>query len=161
VKGYRFRLEAVLRVRRLQEEQARAALLQARRDESEAQQEHRRRVGLLRLRARVTTPEGPTAAFLAERDRRERLAGAVLASRAAELHAVQASGTRLRDWERAARDLATLERLDERQREEFVSEVLAAEQRATDEQATMRAARADRLAARAAARAAAPEESAP
>lgn len=69
---------------------------------------------------------------------------AVLASRAAEQHAVDVAATRLADWEAAARDLATMERLDERQRALFVQGVLAAEQRELDEQATMRAARDDR-----------------
>jgi flagellar protein FliJ len=144
MKGYRFRMEAVLRVRRLQEEQARAALLRARRDQSDAQDETRRRLGILRRRLQSPVAEGTAPAFSAELERRERLGAAVIASRAAEVHASQVTSTRMSDWERAARDLATLERLDEGQRKAFVADVLAAEQRVVDEQATVRAASEDR-----------------
>jgi flagellar protein FliJ len=144
VKGYRFRMEAVLRVRRLQEEQARAALLRARRDHADAEDETRRRLGILRRRLESPLAEGAAPAFTAEMERRERLAAAVVASRAAEVHASQVTSTRMADWEGAARDLATLERLDEGKRKAFVAEVLAAEQRVVDEQATVRAANEDR-----------------
>lgn len=144
MKGYRFRMESVLRVRRLQEEQARATMLQARLEESRARTETGRRWGLFRRAADAGLPDGEGSAWVAERDRQERLAMAVLASRAAEQHAVDVAATRLADWEAAARDLATMERLDERQRALFVQGVLAAEQRELDEQATMRAARDDR-----------------
>lgn len=130
---YRFRLESVLRVRRVQEERARAQLARARLEELEARRATEERKGRLRRHAEVGLPSGDGVMWKAQRDRGERLAAAVAASHVAELHAAELSTRRLEDWERAAADLRALERLDERQRDLWRGEQLREEQRTLDE----------------------------
>lgn len=135
---YRFRLESVMRVRKVQEDQARAQLARARLDELEA----RRATSTRRVRLRDVTdaglPSGGSGSWRGQRVRIDRLAAAVTASHVAELHAAELSGQRLREWERAAADLRALERLDERSREAWREEELRAEQQAVDEISTRR-----------------------
>ena len=135
---YRFRLESVLRVRRVQEDRARAQLARARLEELEARRATEVRRGRLRRNMDVGMPSGDPDNWKAHRDRSDRLAAAVTASQAAELHAAELSTRRLEDWERAAADLRALERLDERHRDEWRAEQLRDEQRVLDEISTRR-----------------------
>lgn len=144
MKAYKFRLAPVLQVRRVQEEQARAALARARLDAARAAQETSVRRGLLFKAREAGLPDGHTAKWRAEQDRHQRLTQAVLASRAAELRASELVTSRVSDWEQAARDLAALEKLDEKARAAYWEELLADEQREADEQAAVRHARANR-----------------
>lgn len=130
---YRFRLESVLRVRRVQEDRARAELALARIAEAEARERTVRRRGLLSRASEVGLPSGDTTTWGAQRDRMDRLAAAVTASHAAEAHAADLSRNRLEAWEHAAAELRMLERLDERHREEWRDEQLRAEQKTLDE----------------------------
>lgn len=130
---YRFRLDSVMRVRRVQEERARAQLALARLAEADAREATVQRRGLLRRTVDAGLPSGDTQRWGAQRDRLDRLAAAVTASHLAELHAVDISQRRLVDWEHAAKELRALERLDERNREVWQAEQLREEQRVLDE----------------------------
>lgn len=144
MKGYKFRLAPVLHVRRLQEEQARAALAHARLEAARASSETTRRRGLLGRAREMGLPSARTSEWRAEHDHQERLTHAVLASRAAELRASELVATRIEDWNRAAQEVAALEKLDDKAREAHVAEMLAQEQRDNDEQAAARHTRAQR-----------------
>lgn len=133
---YQFRLESVLRVRRVQEDRARAQLARARLDEAEALRATKERRGRLRRAEQAVMPTSEPTEWRSQRDRTDRLAAAVTASHLAEVHAAELSGSRLEQWERAAADLRALERLDERTREEWRAEQLRDEQRTIDEIST-------------------------
>lgn len=144
MRGYRFRLEPVLRVRQLQEERARASLAMARRAEAEAREQTTRRRGLLAAARAAGLPDGSRHAWSQERDRQDRLAGALLASQVAEAHAADLATRELGRWEEAVVALRTLERLDERKREEHRIEQGQAEQKVLDELVNARTATARR-----------------
>jgi flagellar export protein FliJ len=117
VKRYRFRLEAVLRVRRVEADRAAAQLAVANRAVHEAEAEVDRR--LVHYQA-IAAAAGPVAteAFVAERSRRELAAKAVVAAGAA-LAAAQADADASRAlWSAAAMRVRALERLDERRQAE-------------------------------------------
>lgn len=141
MKGYRFRLEPVLRVRRLQEERARAALAMSRRAEQDAVAETGRRRGLFAAARDAGLPDGSRLAWNAARDSQDRLATAVMVSQMAEAHAADLALGNLAHWEEAAIALRTLERLDERSREVWNEEQRRVEQRDLDELTSARAAR--------------------
>lgn len=132
MKRYSFRLEHVARVRRIQEEQARAELIAAR-------QRLLRAGADLSLRAeeydrgRSGAHRVDTRAFRSEREQDQRLSDAVLAARAAEANALLLVGQRSEEWTHAARELSALERLDERRREEHAAEETRVEQIDLDE----------------------------
>ncbi|CAN5435391.1 hypothetical protein BH10ACT3_BH10ACT3_15470 [soil metagenome] len=141
MKGYRFRLEPVLRVRRIQEERARAQLAMSRRAEADAAAETGRRRGLFAAARNAGLPDGSQRQWSAERDRQDRLAAAVISAQTAEAHAADLAFGNLSKWEEAAVALRTLERLDERSREVWNEEQRQVEQRDLDELTSARAAR--------------------
>lgn len=141
MKAFKFRLDPILAVRRIQEEQSRAALAKARIEAARAAQETTKRRRALLSAREAGLPSGPTTNWRAKHDRQRRMSEAVLASRAAELRASELVATRVEDWERAAQEVKALERLDERARAAHLAEVLAEEQRDADEQAAIRHAR--------------------
>lgn len=132
MKRYTFRLEHVARVRRIQEEQARAELLAARQrlikagaDLSIRSEEYER--------GRSSAHRADTRAFRSEREHDERLTQAVIAARVAEANARLLVGQRSQEWTHAARELSALERLDERRRAEHAAEEARHEQIDLDE----------------------------
>lgn len=136
----RFRLDAVLRVRRLQEESARAALRLANADrsaaaraEEEARQDY----------ARTPQPLGPSCLddFLAQRATAERAAQAVSLRGAATGRADEAVSERRNGWMEAAARLSVMERLEERRRAEHRAELERREVAAAEEITTARALR--------------------
>jgi len=137
VKRYRFRLEAVLRVRRLQEDAARAALAEATSAVGLAEAAEVRaaaRLGTLRDEA------APSGAQAWEAHRRVQLTAAEeLAARTAELGLARAER---RERQRSLADARTrvraLERLDERRRAEHAREVARQDERAVDDLVTSR-----------------------
>lgn len=141
MKGYRFRLEPVLRVRRLQEERARAALSMARRAEQDALAESGRRRGLMAAARSAGLPDGSRLEWSTARDSQDRLATAVMVSQVAEAHAADLALGNLANWEEAAIALRTLERLDEHSRAAWDEEQRRLEQRDLDELTSARAAR--------------------
>lgn len=135
MKRYQFRLATVLRVRRIEEEAARAHMLEAR---------------TVAVRARVARDQaaahcrdlpvalGPSSAdeFRKERQVLE-LAAASLSTRQAALLAAEGEAERVRAlWSAAAARVAVLERLDERRREEHRLAVDGEEIRFLDEVAS-------------------------
>jgi len=122
VKRYQFRLDAVLRVRRIEEDRAAADLAVANRALAEAEAELDRRLAHYQA---LTTSEGvvPNEAFVAERAMRDFAAMAVVSAGAARISA-EAEVERTRErWSAAAMRVRALERLDERRREEHELEV--------------------------------------
>jgi flagellar biosynthesis chaperone FliJ len=135
MKKYQFRLDAVLRVRRIEEERARADLLGANRALAEAEAELDRRLEHYRT---VTLPGGALAHddYLAARSRQDHAAASVVAAGTARL-AAEAERQRLHDiWAGTAARVKALERLDDRRREEHAAEVLREEVIVLDEVAT-------------------------
>jgi flagellar export protein FliJ len=134
MKRYRFSLEAVLRVRRAQEEAAGFALAHA---------NHERRRTIVAYQAalaryedvELNQGEQDHASFERERDNAERRAAAVAAALAAVDAASDAAAARQAEWSAAAQLVAALERLDERRRTEWRVEEQRAEMAAIDESA--------------------------
>lgn len=132
MKRYRFRLEQVLRVRRVQADQAAAALGLARRSEADAVAAEQSRLHALAERSR---PAGSYSAgqllveravWDAELDSLHRLA-------AARVAAGLVTGERRDEWTVTSRRVKALELLDDRRREEHRVETDRAEARRVDD----------------------------
>jgi flagellar FliJ protein len=137
MKAYKFPLASVLRVRRIQEEQARAALMHANRLLTQAQQEVTDRLDHLRSTStgsRLVSRQ----AFQAQQVMHELQAGAV---RYAQLRRDEArihqEETR-ESWSTEAKRVSSLERLDERMREEYNVELNRDDARRIDDLVTSR-----------------------
>jgi flagellar FliJ protein len=117
MKRYRFRLEQVLRVRRIEVERARAELAVANRALAEAEAELE-----LRIETYASLPPKAqmlaTELFLLDRARRERLAGAVVTAGGRQVLAGDVVEARRQEWSATAQRVAALERLDDRRRDE-------------------------------------------
>ena len=134
MKRYHFALEAVLRVRRAQEEAAGFALAHANQGRQRAIDAHL--VALARCNALVLHPgQQDHAAFRQERDTTERRSAAVVAARENVDAATAVAVARLADWTAAAKLVAAVERLEDRRREEWRLEEQRAEVAAIDESA--------------------------
>jgi len=134
MKRYHFALEAVLRVRRAQEEAAGFALAHANQQRQRALDAHR--TASARCDALVLA-RGPQdhESFARERDTTERRTAAVKAALAAVAAATDEAVARLAEWSEAAKLVAAVERLDERRRQEWRFEEQRAEMAAIDESA--------------------------
>jgi flagellar export protein FliJ len=121
VKRYRFPLGAVLRVRKIEEDQAVLALAEAERRRVAAEE-----LAALRAEAHRSagTTQGALAAheFLAARERRERSAAAVLESQEEVAQARMATIARRAALAAAAAAVGALEHLDEKARAEHALE---------------------------------------
>ena len=138
MKRYEFRMQKVLRVRRLQEDAARAGIAVARTAEQRASDavvgsyDHYRALSTL-------APATTAAAFLGLRDQVTYRATSV---RLAEgnLHvAAEATAEAVSTWHVSHRRVEALERLDERRRDEHEIEARRAEDAAVDEIVVSRA----------------------
>jgi flagellar export protein FliJ len=132
LKKFKFRLESVQKVRRLQEEQARVRLM-------EANLEARQSAALVesRLHAYLASPR-PSApmnyeAFEQERFKLEALATAVEAARIAHREALDVVDGRRVEWLEAKQRLSALDRLEERRKEEHAIDLRRAEDRLIDD----------------------------
>lgn len=137
MRKYRFSMGSVLRVRRITEEQSRAAYLAAQADAEKASAELGARlqaIGAASPQIGMRTVDE----FQGERDQLDRHHLAVLAARSAEANALEIATTSYEEWMDAARDVKALERLDDRQHTEWTLEATRAAQLATDEIATTR-----------------------
>ena len=138
MKRYQFRLEKVMKVRRIQQDQARAGVVEARRRADEAVAESARR-----LDAYATCPAPstavPAAAFLAARALHELKAQALVIARDGEEAAWEVVSLRLDEWSDAARRVSALERLDARRREEYALELRRDEDAQVDDLVVSRA----------------------
>jgi flagellar FliJ protein len=132
VKKYRFNLDAVLRVRRIEEERAAAALAAGNRAMAESEAELERRLDHYRG-IPLPTAALEHARYLAARQQLAHAADGVVIAGTARL-AAEAEVDRLRAlWAAAAARVKALERLDERRREEHAGEVRREEVLVLDE----------------------------
>jgi flagellar export protein FliJ len=132
MKKFKFRLDSVLRVRRIQEEQAKARLLTANAAAGEAE-----RVVDARL-ARYYEMQRPTGVQLEPQFARawfnlDTAADAVDVAREQRIAALAVVAERRAEWSEASMRVAALERLEERQRAEHRLEVQRDEDRLTDD----------------------------
>jgi flagellar export protein FliJ len=132
LKRFRFRLEQVLRIRRLQEDMARNALMQAHREA---------RLAADRVNERITeygdaprpSGEQPYSLFNRMHFDLDNRAGAITFARADYQHALRIVEDRKADWAAAHQRVAALERLETRRREEHAIEVRRADDRLVDD----------------------------
>ena len=140
MKRYQFRAEKVLRVRRLQEDIARAGVAAAR------QQEQAARDALSASQQRYAQLQSggvqqTTTAFLASREQAVHRATAVVSAQQQTRTAHDATAQSLALWHDAHRKVDGLERLDERRREDYAIEAGRAQDAAVDEIVVSRARR--------------------
>jgi flagellar protein FliJ len=129
MKRYQFRLASVLRVRRIQEEQARAELLAANQSVRTAHLHLASRVGHLEsLPKSVAVASTPT--FLANHARLASVASSISLARIAKQVAEEAATEKRLAWQVTAQRVESLERLDDRARTEHGLET----QRAADQE---------------------------
>jgi flagellar export protein FliJ len=117
MKRYKFRLEQVLKVRKTQEELAKAELATANRAVTAAEAVLEARAAHYASVPRMTHQQ-PTAAFLGERFRHDAAAAAVMAARASRAAANACAAERRMVWSERAREVQILVRLDDRRRVE-------------------------------------------
>lgn len=140
MKHYQFRAAKVLRIRRLQDDIARAAVADARRQEAAAQ------AGVDASQQRyaeltVVAPAQSPAAFLMAREQAGHRASAVVLARQRRQSATEATATALDSWHDAHRRVQGLERLEERGRADHHIEVRRDEDAQVDEIVIARARR--------------------
>jgi flagellar export protein FliJ len=134
MKRYHFSLEAVLRVRRAQEEAAGFALAHANQQRQKAMVALQE--ALTRCQALSLQPGSQDhLSFQRERAASERRAEAVSLAQHAVDVATDEATARLADWSAAAKLVAAVERLDDRRREEWRLEEQRVELAAIDESA--------------------------
>lgn len=140
MRRYRFRLDPVLRMRRIEEERAIAELAEAQRAEDRA---NRLRIARLERYEHLPYAHGvvSTSELLCHRDQWERAASAVVSAGAEHLLAVREVELRRSLWTKAAGKVTSLENLDERKREEHRFEANKAETAELDELTSARFAR--------------------
>jgi flagellar FliJ protein len=140
MKQFRFRLEQVLRVRRIQEDRERAALMVANRNAREAAQRVEDRLVDYGARPR---PSGPQTIDEFERSLflLDTAAGAVTVARTEHRSALEVVDERRTAWSAARMRVHALERLEERRRAEHEIEMRRAEDRLVDDLVVARHAR--------------------
>lgn len=137
MKQYRFRLATVLRVRHVQEEQARYALLEANRAVLQAAEELELRRDVLSEKTALPAAT-EHATFIAQREQADRLAAAVRTAAGREIEALDIQRDKRDEWGQRAQRVASLERLDERAREEHRIEANRDEMKLVDDLVTSR-----------------------
>jgi flagellar export protein FliJ len=132
MKRYRFRLEQVRNVRRVQEDLSLAAMRHA---ENEAAQAAEAAAARLARYARESAPlaEAIAGSFAADHERLARAAAAVEAAGRALGEARAQADARRGEWSDAARRVAALDRLDERKRGEHAVEAVRDGDRLVDD----------------------------
>ena len=140
MKRFRFRLEQVLRVRRVQEDMARAALLHAHREARAAAESVNARIADY---AAASRPNGAQSyeAFNRMQFDLDNAAGAIAVARAEYRQALDVVDRHRADWAAARQRVAALERLEQRRRDEHAIEVRRAEDRLVDDLVVARHAR--------------------
>lgn len=132
MRRYRFRLEPVLRVRRSEEERARAEVLAAQR-EAAAQADVLRACDAAYAQSRDDRGPRPAADFRLQQAHRSALASAVLEQRRRVATADDAVARARESLAAAAQRVGALERLDERQRAEHAARALREEELTVDD----------------------------
>ena len=137
MKAYRFRLESVLKVRRIEEDRAKGALALANADARRAADEVAARdaaYGSMPVGATTFT----TVDFLADRWHRSTTAEAVLYAMELQREAQTVVAEKRTEWSAAAGKVSALERLDSRRREEHTLDTAREEAIVVDELVTGR-----------------------
>lgn len=132
MKRFAFRLDPVLRVRRLGERSARGRLLTAQRILATAQRDVAERHAEVVRRQSVPLPVA-TPAFRVEQALRSASVDCLTAARLVEADALLGVRTATESWTAAAAAVGALERLEERQREQHRILAIRDEDRLTDE----------------------------
>jgi flagellar FliJ protein len=143
VKRYRFRLEPVLRVRRMQEDAARGELLAATAAISAQEQQLAAHTDAYQKSLKPSETQ-PCADFLFEQSRRSAFAAAVLVQRGRVREAHDQAAQARTAWSEAAARVGALERLDERQRTEHQAQTQKEDELTTDELVVSRHGRSER-----------------
>jgi flagellar FliJ protein len=132
LKRFRFRLEQVLRVRRLQEDMARAELMHAHREARAAADRVNSRIAEY---ANAPRPSGEQAydAFNRVQFHLDNAAGAITVARAGYQHALGVVDDRRADWAAARQRVAALERRETRRRDEHAVEARRDDDRLVDD----------------------------
>ena len=143
MKRYKFRLDTVLRVRRVEEDRAIAALADARRKLEAAEQTLQ---DTLDRYSTVPAASGPMSVIdlLRARAHQELVAASVVHAGTQRLHAEAVVDVQRDAWSAAAQRVAALERLDERRRGEHALEAQRQETIEVDDMVVARAGRAER-----------------
>jgi flagellar export protein FliJ len=121
VKRYQFRLEPVLRVRRIEEDLAVAALAASQREAAAAEARLANRLESYRSRSRPLGIQ-TLATFAADRALAETAAASVVAAGAVRRSALEHVDEKRHAWSQAAARVSALERLDDRKRDEHAHE---------------------------------------
>jgi flagellar FliJ protein len=138
MKRYRFRLDSVLRVRRIEKDEAAAQLGEAQRAALAAEEARLAAERRHLERAHQGDPKSTTAVFLAHRALTQASAASVIVSRRRAEAADAAVDARRDDWTEAAGKVSGLERLDERARDLHRAEEQRAEAIEVDDLVTRR-----------------------
>jgi flagellar protein FliJ len=143
MKKFAFRLQSVLRVRRIQEDQAKARLLNANAAAREAERVVDARVARYYDMAR---PEGTQVEpeFARTWFSLDTAAGAIELANGQRVEALAHVAERRSEWSAASMRVAALERLEERQRAEHAVEAQRDEDRTTDDLVVSRFSRSNR-----------------
>jgi flagellar FliJ protein len=140
MKRYSFRLDPVLRVRRIEEDQRILELANAQRALADAEAMLQRRLDRY---SDVPVPAGPVPVdqLLRMRSRQDGVAAAVVAAGANRLRAEATVDLRRQEWSDAAMRVSALERLDDRRRAEHQQEAQRQELVTVDDMVVARAGR--------------------
>lgn len=139
MKKYRFPLETVLRVRRIEEDRVKAELLAANRAVTSAHQSVDRRAA--HLDAVPPAPGGTAATFMRGRAHQMQAAASLGHARGVLVARQQVAAERRDEWSGARSRVASLERLDDRMRDEHAIEANREDQRLVDDLVSARFAR--------------------
>ena len=132
MKRFRFRLEQVLRVRRLQEDMARAELMHANREARAAADRVNERIAEYNGAPRPGG-EQPYDEFNRVQFHLDNAAGAITVARTEYRTALKVVDDRRAEWAQARQRVAALERLEERRRDEHAIEARRADDRLVDD----------------------------
>ena len=139
MKKYRFPLETVLRVRRIEEDRVKAELLLANRAVTSAQYSVERRT--THLAAVPPAPSGSSLEFMRGRSRQMQAAASLGHARGVLSQREELAAERRTEWTGARSRVTSLERLDDRLRSEHAIEAGREEQRLVDDLVSARFAR--------------------
>lgn len=147
MKRNRFRLDTVMRVRRIQEDVEVGRLTKARLDVAAAHRRVEERTERYRSEVSSMGTLHNAASFLAERDRFDRLGDHVVAAHHEVVETSDVERERLVDWSVAAQRVSALDRLLERHQASHHADLLAEEVLDADERTMQRRIRAMNAAA--------------
>ena len=132
MRRYRFTLESALRARRAQEDVARQRLAEANHRLAQARAAHPAAIDAARA-VTLSTSAMDREDFVSTRAHEMRLADAVVRAQRTSVEIEVEAAVCYAAWVESGKRVASLERLDERRREEYQAEVLREEATAVDD----------------------------